>query len=182
MTNPLTRHPSVTACAIATVHVESGGRAVLGIGRGDSAVGQLGMRAATEDQVERYIARLQGYLSGATVDIDGHESTLPWLHQHSLPKVPIDVAATGPAVVALGARLAERVTFNVGADPTRLGRMINLARQVRAAASQRAGGACLRRLQRRSPSRPARGLRPGEGSAGGVRPLLGHARTSRRPS
>jgi 5,10-methylenetetrahydromethanopterin reductase len=135
VTNPLTRHPAVTACAIATVHVESGGRAVLGIGRGDSAVGQLGMRAATVDQLERYLARLQGYLSGAAVDIDGHESTLQWLHQHSLPKVPIDVAATGPAVVAVGARLAERLTFNVGANPTRLGRMIDLARQVRAAAA-----------------------------------------------
>ncbi len=33
VTNPLTRHPAVTAAAIATVQLESGGRAVLGLGR-----------------------------------------------------------------------------------------------------------------------------------------------------
>src|SRR6266851_5715658 len=38
-TNPVTRHPAVIASAIATVHVESGGRAWLGIARGDSAMG-----------------------------------------------------------------------------------------------------------------------------------------------
>src|SRR2546421_697964 len=37
VTNPVTRHPAATACAIASVQIESGGRAVLGIGRGDSA-------------------------------------------------------------------------------------------------------------------------------------------------
>ena len=41
-TNPSTRHPAVVASAIATVQVESGGRAVLGIARGDSALAYLG--------------------------------------------------------------------------------------------------------------------------------------------
>src|SRR5215210_85868 len=46
VTNPLTRHPAVTASAIATLQVESEGRAVLVFGRGDSAVLQLGLRPA----------------------------------------------------------------------------------------------------------------------------------------
>ncbi len=37
VTNPLTRHPAVTAAAAATLQAISGGRAVLGIGRGDSS-------------------------------------------------------------------------------------------------------------------------------------------------
>ncbi len=131
VTNPLTRHPAVTAGAIASVHAESGGRAVLGIGRGDSAVAKVGLRAATVKQLEQYLARVQGYLSGEAVDIDGHRSSLQWLPELGLPKVPVDVAATGPAVIALGARLAERVTFNVGADRARLSRAITLARQAR---------------------------------------------------
>jgi 5,10-methylenetetrahydromethanopterin reductase len=131
VTNPLTRHPAVTACAIASVHAESDGRAVLGIGRGDSAVAKLGMRAATVKQLEGYLARVQGYLSCDAVDIDGHRSGLQWLAALGLPKVPVDVAATGPAVIALGARLAERVTFNVGADRARLSRAVTLARQAR---------------------------------------------------
>jgi 5,10-methylenetetrahydromethanopterin reductase len=131
VTNPLTRHPAATACAIATVQVESAGRAVLGIGRGFSAVAHLGMRTATVEQLERYVIQLQGYLSGNVVDNDGHGSALEWLRKRSVPKVPIDVAATGPAVIAVGARRAERVTFNVGANPIRLRRAIDLARQVR---------------------------------------------------
>ena len=42
VTNPLTRHPSVTAGAIASVQEASEGRAVLGIGRGDSALAFVG--------------------------------------------------------------------------------------------------------------------------------------------
>ena len=41
VTNPVTRLPAVTASAITTVQVESDGRAVLGIGRGDSSLGYL---------------------------------------------------------------------------------------------------------------------------------------------
>jgi 5,10-methylenetetrahydromethanopterin reductase len=46
VTNPFTRHPAVTASAIASIHVESGGRAVLGIGRGDSALAHIGRAPA----------------------------------------------------------------------------------------------------------------------------------------
>lgn len=134
VTNPVTRHAAVTACAIASVQVESGGRAVLGIGRGDSALSKLNRRAATVDELEMYVTQLQRYLSAEVVDLDGKGSSLEWLARLSLPKVPVDVAATGPAVIAVGARHAERVTFNVGADPRRLARSIELARDARRAA------------------------------------------------
>ena len=44
VTNPYTRHPAATACSIASVQAVSGGRAVLGIGRGDTALFHLGMK------------------------------------------------------------------------------------------------------------------------------------------
>lgn len=37
--NPVTRHPAVVASAMASLQAESGGRAVLGLGRGDSSLG-----------------------------------------------------------------------------------------------------------------------------------------------
>src|SRR5258707_569605 len=46
VTNPVTRHAAVTATSIATIQVESGGRAELGIGRGDSSMGYLGREPA----------------------------------------------------------------------------------------------------------------------------------------
>jgi 5,10-methylenetetrahydromethanopterin reductase len=140
VTNPVTRHPAVLACAIATVQHESGGRAVLGIGRGDSAVTKIGLPAATVGQLEHYIERLQSYLSGARVEEDGPLAQLAWIHSLSVPKVPVDVAATGPGVIGVGARLAERVTFNVGADPDRVRRSIEVARQARNAAGLPADG------------------------------------------
>lgn len=134
VTNPVTRHPAVTASAIATVHAESGGRAVLGIGRGDSSLLHLGQEPASLRAFERYLTLVQGYLRGETVDLDGHPSRLEWLPALGLPKVPLDVTATGPRVIDLGARLAERVTFAVGADGERLGQVVARARHARRAA------------------------------------------------
>ena len=48
VTNPATRHPAALATAIATVQEVSGGRAILGIGRGDTALFHLGRQPMAE--------------------------------------------------------------------------------------------------------------------------------------
>lgn len=133
VTNPVTRHPAVTASAIATVQAESGGRAVLGIGRGDSAVAKIGARAPVARDFGRYISQVQGFLRGEEVTLDnGYRSRNEWIARAGMPKVPVDVAATGPRVIEVGARLAESVTFAVGADTERLAWAIDYARSARA--------------------------------------------------
>ena len=67
VTNPFTRHPAATASSIASVQSISGGRAVLGIGRGDSALAHLGLAPAPVGVFADYLRRLQGYLSGEDV-------------------------------------------------------------------------------------------------------------------
>lgn len=141
VTNPFTRHPAVTASAIASLQVESDGRAVLGIGRGDSALAHLGHAPARVAHLERYLAAVQAYLRGEEIafeelapfdppgaappvdtlelDATAGASRLHWLRP-DLPKVPVDVSATGPKVIDAAARLADRVTLAVGADPDRL--------------------------------------------------------------
>jgi len=132
VTNPVTRHPAVTASAIATVQAESGGRAVLGIGRGDSAVAKIGERAPSSKGFARYISQVQGFLRGEEVTLNnGFRSRNEWIARLNLPKVPVDVAATGPRVIEVGATLADSVTFAVGADPQRLAWAANHARQAR---------------------------------------------------
>ena len=152
VTNPYTRHPAATAAAIACIQAESGGRAVLGIGRGDSSLAHLGLAPAPVQAFARYVERVQAYLSGAGVAFDepaGDDapppvasmglagapavSRLEWLSP-SVPKVPVDVVATGPRVIGVGARLADRLTFAVGADPGRLRWAIDTASQARAEA------------------------------------------------
>ncbi len=134
VTNPVTRHPAVTASAIATVQVESDGRAVLGIGRGDSSLGYIGQKPAPATLLETYIDQLQRYLRGDPVSLDGFESRNVWIQATGQPKVPVDVAATGPRVISLGARLADRVTFALGADAPRIRRAMEAARSARESA------------------------------------------------
>lgn len=147
VTNPYTRHPAVTASSIATVQGESGGRAVLGIGRGDSALAHLGRAPVPVGKFEDYLRRVQGYLRGEDVEFEpGGDldrlglanqptaSRLAWVRPGKYPKVPVDVAATGPKVIAAAARQADQVTFAVGADPERVKWGIETARAARAAA------------------------------------------------
>ena len=131
VTNPVTRHPAVTASAISTLQVATDGRAVLGIGRGDSSLGFLGRQPAPVDAFETYVARVRGFLHGDQVDLGDVTSHNTWIADSGQPPVPIDVAATGPRVTAVAARHADRVTFGVGADPVRLRDSIALVREER---------------------------------------------------
>lgn len=130
VTNPLTRHAAVTAGAIASIQEVSHGRAMLGVGRGDSSLFNIGYRPVPPASFERYLRDVQTYLSGGTLDANGYESRLRWLDGSAQPKVPVDVAATGPKVIAIAARHAERVGFSMGCDPARIETGIE---QVRAA-------------------------------------------------
>lgn len=151
VTNPFTRHPAATASSIASVQAVSNGRAVLGIGRGDSALAHLGLAPAPVGMFASYLKRLQGYLRGddvpfaeaadtdevASVDALGlgdqpTASRIAWVR--ALPKVPVDVAATGPKVIAVAATLGDRVMFALGADVERLRWGIGVARAARTAA------------------------------------------------
>jgi 5,10-methylenetetrahydromethanopterin reductase len=147
VTNPFTRHPAVTASAIATVQAVSSGRAVLGIGRGDSALAHLGFAPAPPAKLAGYLRALQGYLAGEEVPFDEsgdldrlglanqpRSSRIAWIRPGKYAKVPVDVTATGPRVIAIGATLGDMVSFAVGADPDRLRWAIETAHAARAAA------------------------------------------------
>ncbi len=92
---------------------------MLGLGRGDSALFNIGRKPAPRAEFEPYVASVQSYLSGQSIDQNGYPSALHWLDQ-TQSKVPVDISVTGPKVIAIGARHAERVGFAVGADPVRV--------------------------------------------------------------
>jgi 5,10-methylenetetrahydromethanopterin reductase len=153
VTNSVTRHAAATATAITSVNRISNGRAVLGIGRGDSALAHLGRAPARLAQFERYLRQLQTYLRGESVSFDEIDIPQEWapplsgLHLHEAPpasriawiaeglkggsKVPVEVAASGPKVISLSALHAERVMFTLGADTERLAWGIALAKKTR---------------------------------------------------
>ena len=144
VTNPFTRHPAVTAGAIATVQAVSEGRAHLGIGRGDSALAHLGYAPAAPRTLAGYLVKLQAYLAGDEVpfDEDGDlaklklanqptASRIGWIRPGRYPKVTVDVTATGPKVIAIGAVHGDMISLAVGADPARVRWGIETARAAR---------------------------------------------------
>lgn len=151
VTNCVTRHASVTACSIVSVDRISNGRAVLGIGRGDSALAHLGRAPAKPRVFERYLRQLQTYLRGEAVPFEEIEiaaeiapplaglalaeappaSRIDWIAGRG-NKVPVEAAASGPTVIALAAKHADRVMFALGADEERIAWGIDVARKARA--------------------------------------------------
>ena len=139
VTNPATRHPAALATVIATVQEVSRGRAVLGIGRGDTALFHLGRPPMPVDDFFARIRDVHAYLHGQTVDLHGHPSRLRWLDRAQQPTVPVDIAASGPKVIAFAARTVEQVTFAVGANPDRMTWALQLARAELHAAARAEG-------------------------------------------
>lgn len=60
VTNAVTRHPTVTANAVKAVHEVSHGRAILGLGAGDSALYGVGLKPQKVAEVEEAISFFRG--------------------------------------------------------------------------------------------------------------------------
>lgn len=113
VTNPVTRHPAVTANAISAVDELSGGRALLGIGTGDSAVRSLSVAPATVDRLERSVSAIRHLIRGQEAALDGVVLHQPW----STRDVPIHVTAEGPRTLRLAGRVADGVVVHTAVQP-----------------------------------------------------------------
>src|SRR5262245_12612588 len=113
VTNPLTRHLVVTASAIASVDEISGGRAILGLGSGDSAIYTIGAPPATLAGLEDSVITLGPLTGGAVVDRAGKR----WQVHRSSRRVPIYLAAEGPRTLELAGRVADGVIVGLGLTP-----------------------------------------------------------------
>src|SRR5436309_12247248 len=72
VTDPFSRHPALTAMAIATLDEISGGRAVLGIGAGVSGFAELGIeRKKPPRAIREAIEVIRTLLRGEEVDFHG---------------------------------------------------------------------------------------------------------------
>ena len=109
VTNAITRHPAVLAQSFATLDELSGGRAVLGIGIGDSAVHTIGHKPTRLKRLEEFISILRQLMAGETAHFDGHDIEVSWPPR----KVPVVIACTGPKSLQLAGRIADG-----GSDPT----------------------------------------------------------------
>lgn len=113
VTNPATRDPSVTASALATLQLVTGGRMDLGIGRGDSARRVLGKQPTTLAELERATLEIRDLCEGRPVTIEGTTIQLTWAPPH---KLPVWIAGYGPKALALTGRIADGAVMQI-ADP-----------------------------------------------------------------
>lgn len=113
VTNPISRHPSVTANAIATINQLSDDRAALGIGAGDSGVYSIGKTPAKVSELHEAVEKIQTLLRGDTVEFNGEEFGL----EQANGTVDVYVAAEGPVTLRMAGQVADGIMFGGGSSP-----------------------------------------------------------------
>lgn len=106
VTDPFSRHPALTAMAIATLDEISGGRAILGIGAGISGFAEMVLeRRQPARAIREAVVLIRALLRGESVELNGELiafSNGRLNFSPFRPPIPIYVASNGP----LGQRVA----------------------------------------------------------------------------
>lgn len=113
VTNPVTRHPTTIANAFTALQELSGGRAVIGIGTGWTAVFSIGLKPATIKQLEQAIVDIRRLCLGEEVL---GEDGAPYRLVTAQGPIPIFVAANQPRMLRLSGRVADGVILMGGAN------------------------------------------------------------------
>jgi probable F420-dependent oxidoreductase len=114
VTNPGIREPTVTASAYATLQDLSGGRMVMGIGRGDSSRRVVGLDPVPVARFERSLEMIKDLMNGREVEWNGRSLQLAWAEGQ--PEIPMYVAGYGPRALRVAGRVGDGVIIQL-ADP-----------------------------------------------------------------
>src|ERR1700738_3942611 len=116
-TNIPTRHPAVTAAAIASLDQVSNGRAVLGIGAGHSGTRNVGLAKSNAEELAQGGAFIKTLLHGRPATLGTATAHLPWVKRPP----PVFLAASHPQPLRAAGRTADGVfaNFGLGADNIR---------------------------------------------------------------
>ena len=120
VSNLITRHPTVTANGIAAIAELSEGRAILGLGAGDSAVYGLGARPSRVAEVEEGLAFFRAVLDGR----DGTWQEGTYRLAQSVPPTPVYLAVSQPRMCRLAGRVADGAIVMGPAQPDILARQL----------------------------------------------------------
>lgn len=105
ITNPITRHPAVTAAAIATVDDIAPGRTFLGVGTGDSTVYNASLRPSSLASLERFVTTVRELHEDGASTWRGKPCYLGWAKR----RIPIGMAVSGPRAMRLAGKVADVV-------------------------------------------------------------------------
>src|SRR5262249_41566205 len=110
VTNLITRHPAISAAAIASLDHISNGRAVLGIGAGHSGTKNVGLLKSRANERAEAVPSIKTLLKGAPAPLGGASAHLPWIKRAPL----VFLAAPHPQPLQAAGRTADGVFANYG--------------------------------------------------------------------
>jgi alkanesulfonate monooxygenase SsuD/methylene tetrahydromethanopterin reductase-like flavin-dependent oxidoreductase (luciferase family) len=112
----------------------SGGRMVIGIGRGDSSRRVVGLTPVKVGEFGRRIGVIKDLMNGRKVEWNGKEIELAWVRK-DLPEIPMYVAGYGPRALGAAGRVGDGVVIQL-ADPQIIEWTMDTARKAAAAAGR----------------------------------------------
>ena len=114
---PHTRHPLVTASAIATIEDSAPGRLIVAIATGFTARMTMGHRALRWSYVDHYVRTLRALLSGETAEVEGKRVKMihpPGQAPKRPIRTPLLLGADGPKGLAIAKEIADGVIAGGG--------------------------------------------------------------------
>lgn len=149
VTEPYTRHPALTALAVASLDELSGGRAVLGYGAGRVGFPQMGITMGRPAlRLRESITVIRRLWAGERFSFEGQ--TITWndaqLQFPTRAGIPIYLAADGPHTLRLAGEVADGVIVPHCASPLILAPKLEFIRQGATRAGRGAGPEVIARL------------------------------------
>ena len=112
ITNPRTRHPAVTASAIATIDDIAPKRTFLGVGTGDSTVYNVGLKPASLNTLQNFVQTIRELHTKGESAWLGSKCYLTWAKR----KIPIGMAPSGPKGFQLAGQIADIIWVCYGIE------------------------------------------------------------------
>ena len=116
-TNPITREPQIMTGFLASIDAMTSGRAFMDIASGDSAVYNIGYKAATRARIEDYVTCIRELLETGESTYQGRPQRIRWHKEAVKPNIPITLCAEGPRTLHLGGRIFDGVIAGTGVLP-----------------------------------------------------------------
>jgi 5,10-methylenetetrahydromethanopterin reductase len=114
VTNPVTRHDTVTASVHVTLEKMHPGRVYLGIGRGNTACRAIGIPPVPLPEFRRKVLEIQALMRGEAVETGGRQASIAFADSDVIPTM---IPASGPKILRLAGALADSVQLDIGAHP-----------------------------------------------------------------
>src|SRR5205085_2229051 len=107
VTNPVTRHPAVTASAIMTMQELTRGRTILGVGVGFTSLRMMGQAPVSRAALKRFVAYVRALCNGEPVAGEHGEVRLAFGQPGGCPAIVIP--ASGPKMLHLAGEIGDGV-------------------------------------------------------------------------